>query len=182
MKAKLPGCMAALLALSACDQVRQVSGLEKQSPDEFVVVTRAPLSLPPDYGLRPPRPGAARPQETEVTAEAQDLLALRAPRSREEAPASSGETELLEASGAADADPGIRLKLDRDASVLSAEDKGFVERILSRDDDSRSEAVVDAKREAERLRENAERGRAPTEGETPRIVRRSRGWLEGLFN
>ena len=177
MKAKVLGCMAALLALSACDRIRQVSGLEKQSPDEFVVVTRAPLSLPPDYGLRPPRPGAARPQETEVATEAQDLLAPR-----EEAPASSGETELLEASRAADADPDIRRKLDRDASILSADDKGLVERILSRDDDSRSEAVVDAKREAERLRENAERGKAPTEGATPRIERRSRGWLEGLFN
>ena len=178
MKAKTLVCIAAFLALSACDQVRQVSGLEKQSPDEFVVVTRAPLSLPPDYGLRPPRPGAERPQETQVTTAARDLLV---PRSQDEAPGSPGEAKLLEASGAADADPDIRLKLDRDASILSAEDKGFVERILSRDD-PRSGSVVDAKREAERLQENAELGKAPTEGATPRIERRSRGWLEGLFN
>lgn len=177
MKAKVLGCMAALLALSACDQMRQVSGLEKQSPDEFAVVTRAPLSLPPDYGLRPPRPGAARPQETEVATEAQDLLA---PGSQDEAPASSGEAGLLEASRAADAEPDIRRKLDRDASVLAVEDRGFVDRILSRD--AGSEDVVDAKREAERLRENAERGKPPTEGATPRIERRSRGWIERIFN
>ena len=179
MKAKVLGCVAALLALSACDQVRQVSGLEKQSPDEFAVVTRAPLSLPPDYGLRPPRPGAARPQEPEVATEAQDLLA---PGSQDEASASSGEAELLEASRAADAEPGIRRKLDRDASVLKAQDRGFVDRILSRGDDAGSEDVVDAKREAERLRGNAERGKPPTEGETPRIERRSRGWIERIFN
>ena len=177
MKAKVLGCAAALLALSACDEIRQVSGLEKQSPDEFAVVTRAPLSLPPDYGLRPPRPGAARPQETEVATEAQDLLAPDPP---DKAPASSGEAGLLEASRAADAEPGIRRKLDRDASVLAAEDKGFVDRILSRGDGP--EDVVDAKREAERLRENAERGKPPTEGETPRIERRSRGWIERIFN
>src|SRR3546814_5174685 len=33
-----------------------------RSPDEFRVVSRAPLTLPPDYNLRPPEPGAPRPQ------------------------------------------------------------------------------------------------------------------------
>jgi hypothetical protein len=33
-------------------------GSRRSGPDEFGVVTRAPLSQPPDYALRPPRTGA----------------------------------------------------------------------------------------------------------------------------
>src|SRR3546814_3783949 len=50
------------LAVSACGGFRENLGLTKQSPDEFRVVSRAPLTLPPDYNLRPPEPGAPRPQ------------------------------------------------------------------------------------------------------------------------
>jgi hypothetical protein len=33
----------------------------KRAPDEFAVVKRAPLIVPPDFDLRPPDPGAPRP-------------------------------------------------------------------------------------------------------------------------
>ncbi len=45
---------AVIMALSACSGVKKQLGLTKQSPDEFKVVARAPLSLPPDFSLRPP--------------------------------------------------------------------------------------------------------------------------------
>ena len=48
-----------LLALAACDSLREEAGLTKQSPDEFAVTTKAPLVVPPDFNLRPPSPGAA---------------------------------------------------------------------------------------------------------------------------
>jgi hypothetical protein len=51
------------VALSGCEGVKKELGLGKNPPDEFQVVSRAPLSLPPDYNLRPPEPGAPRPQE-----------------------------------------------------------------------------------------------------------------------
>ena len=37
-----------VLALSACEGVKKQLGFTKQSPDEFKVVSRAPLTLPPD--------------------------------------------------------------------------------------------------------------------------------------
>lgn len=55
------------VGLSACSGVQKQLGLERVSPDEFAVVSRAPLSLPPDVNLRPPQPGAARPQEGTMT-------------------------------------------------------------------------------------------------------------------
>ena len=51
------------LVLSACQDAKRALGYEKMPPDEFQVVQRAPLSMPPDFSLRPPQPGATRPQE-----------------------------------------------------------------------------------------------------------------------
>ena len=41
--------------LSGCDKAKQALGQGKEAPDEFAVFQRAPLSLPPDYGLKPPQ-------------------------------------------------------------------------------------------------------------------------------
>ena len=50
--------LALTLSLSACDSLRREAGLTKQPPDEFAVVTKAPLIIPPDFNLHPPAPGA----------------------------------------------------------------------------------------------------------------------------
>jgi hypothetical protein len=70
-----------LTALIACamlagcgDDARKTLGLGKNPPDEFQVVGRAPLSIPPDYSLRPPTPGAARPQEPSMTDTARNAV------------------------------------------------------------------------------------------------------------
>ena len=44
--------------LAACsgDELTRTFGLTRDAPDEFQVTTRAPLSMPPDFTLRPPRP------------------------------------------------------------------------------------------------------------------------------
>lgn len=39
--------------LGACGSVKKTLGIEKEAPDEFMVMSRAPLSLPPEYDLRP---------------------------------------------------------------------------------------------------------------------------------
>jgi hypothetical protein len=54
---------AGLLQLGGCAKgtVQDALGMSKRSPDEFAVVRRAPLIIPPDYDLRPPDPGAPRP-------------------------------------------------------------------------------------------------------------------------
>ncbi len=39
--------------LSACSNVKQSLGIENSAPNEFMVTTRAPLTLPPDFDLRP---------------------------------------------------------------------------------------------------------------------------------
>src|SRR5260370_22235205 len=56
-------CLACALLISGCSDLKKAIGLERTSPDEFAVESRAPLTMPPDFNLRPPQPGATRPQE-----------------------------------------------------------------------------------------------------------------------
>jgi hypothetical protein len=49
-------------------------GIDRSMPDEFAVESRAPLTLPPDYDLRPPQPGAPRPQETPAAEKARKAI------------------------------------------------------------------------------------------------------------
>ena len=48
----LSAALLASLALGGCGGVRQSLGLVRTSPDEFAVVAKPPLVLPPDFGLR----------------------------------------------------------------------------------------------------------------------------------
>ena len=56
--------------LPACgDDASDAFGYGKSAPDEFTVISRPPLILPPDYNLRPPGSGSARaaiPKPNEV--------------------------------------------------------------------------------------------------------------------
>ena len=66
-KFALAAAIVGALIVTGCDGAREAIGIGKQSPDEFAIVTRAPLSMPPDYGLRPPQPGVDRPQAVSYT-------------------------------------------------------------------------------------------------------------------
>jgi DUF3035 family protein len=67
-------CSTGLLLLPGCTDLRKAIGLEKTSPDEFAVESRAPLTMPPDFELRPPQPGAARPQEKSSDQQARQII------------------------------------------------------------------------------------------------------------
>ena len=45
--------MVLLIGLTGCSDFRRAVGTEKSSPDEFSVVVRPPLSLPPGFTDRP---------------------------------------------------------------------------------------------------------------------------------
>ena len=62
------------LLLISCGNVKKRLGLERSQPDEFAVVERAPLTMPPNFNLTPPQPGAQRPQEANPANTAQGLV------------------------------------------------------------------------------------------------------------
>ena len=171
--------VASVLLLAGCDSAREAMGLGKQSINEFEVVPQAPLSLPPDFRLRPPQLGAKRPQQVAPSDAARGLLAGSQPAGGQDATPSAGspaEQALLKSAGATAADPGIRATIDRESAVLSQVDEDFVDRLIFWKTRSEPGTIVDPAKEAERLRKNKAAGKPVTEGETPVIKRDPRGW------
>ena len=178
------GALALAAALSACEGgIGDALGLGKKAPDEFAVVRSAPLTLPPDFTLRPPRPGEARPNEESVRDQARNALLSEAGAGDDPATgsASQGEAAFIEQAGAGDVDPNIRHVVDREFSGYASEDESFVDSLIFWQDDDPPGEVVDAAAEAERLRENIEAGKPITGDETPTIRRRDKALLEGVF-
>src|SRR6516162_7947159 len=70
----LGSAFVAVLALAGCSDFKQVIGLEPTMPDQFAVESNPPLVIPPDFDLRPPTPGAPRPQEVSMTKQAEQVI------------------------------------------------------------------------------------------------------------
>jgi hypothetical protein len=175
---------ASIVGLTGCEQSRDALGLNKKQPDEFAVVTRAPLVIPPEATLRPPRPGAQRPQEYQPSEQAQVALFdnVETPASDQSGGPSQAELALLLQAGTERADPNIRALLRQESSAYVRRDPRFVDRLMFWRDAPPDGEVVDAGKEAERLRENAATGQPVTEGETPIIIeRKSKALLEDVF-
>ena len=171
-------------ALGGCAETRKALGWEKSAPDEFRIVSRAPLTLPPDYGLRPPAPGAARPNETSPQ-EAARTAVFGAERQNASVggAGSAGEKLILGKMGADRVDPSIRETIDRETQSLADADRSFVDKLIfwREPETPGSKEQLDAAREAQRLRENSAAGKPVNTGEMPTIKKRQRGWLEGIF-
>ncbi|AMW34698.1 DUF3035 domain-containing protein [Haematospirillum jordaniae] len=176
-------CIVALAGggLSGCGgETRRALGLDKRSPDEFAVVSRAPLTVPPDFRLRPPEQGAPRPQELSTSDQARDAVFGGRVQARRVA-TTRGEGALLKLAGVDQSIPGIRSIVDRETSVFAREEKTFTDRLVFWRDPEPTGTMVDAAAEAKRLRQNQALGKAVTEGDTPKIERRQRALLEGLL-
>jgi hypothetical protein len=116
----------AAAGLAGCDSASKAFGLAKVTPDEFRVVTKAPLILPPDYSLRPPAPGEPRPQELQPESAArQALIGQRAGDVR-----SDGERIFVSKAGADHADPLVRYVVDDEFGNLAHKDKSFADYVM----------------------------------------------------
>lgn len=82
-----------ILLVSGCSQIQNITGKGKNPPDEFAVVERPSLVIPPDFALAPPAPGEPSPQDL---ASAPDTLRALFPGRENVVPQiSSGEGALL---------------------------------------------------------------------------------------
>lgn len=182
-RAALVGLIACL-SLSGCGEARRALGYDKAPPDEFTVVARAPLSQPPDFSLRPPTPGAPRPQEGLVRDQAKSVLlsgTSRATNTQMFRGRSQGEQVLLGKAGADKALPDIRRTVNEETTALIDADKSFGDKILFWQTKPLPGEPVDATKESERLRQNSALGKPSTDGQVPQIERHKKGWLEGVF-
>ncbi|MEJ0048537.1 MAG: DUF3035 domain-containing protein [Rhodospirillales bacterium] len=169
------------LSLAACSgNVERTFGLTREAPDEFTVTTRAPLSMPPDYSLTPPRPGASRPQELSAQQAAEAALAPGAALGASAGPESPGQQALVNQAGPS-APADIRDKINQEAQ-LDMPQRGLTEKLMFWKGTPEPGAPLDPARESQRLRENAALGQAPTVGQTPIIQdKKQSGGFLGLF-
>lgn len=116
--------MIALVGTSGCSWVGKTFGSNKRAPDEFEVVGKAPLQVPPDFTLRPPRPGEPRPQD--VAPSAQAFSALFPGRVSLPKEGSQAEKSLLIDAGVTEANVNVRS--DAGDSKTQVVDKGTLTR------------------------------------------------------
>lgn len=199
------GALALLLLSGGCDTLKEQAGLTKRAPDEFTVVTKAPLVLPPDFTLRPPKPGAKRPQEVQPGERALNVVLNSANGGKadgkqvrefvrkklattggtgeaSDGQLSKSERSLLGKAGALEADSSIRETVNRETTLLAEKDSSFTDRLIFWQKRPPFGSTVDAGKEDQRLRETAAKGEKPNTGTVPVIRHRQRGILEGLFN
>jgi hypothetical protein len=176
--------------LAGCSDITDTLGLGRNPPDEFAVVDRPPLALPPDFDLRPPQPGAPRPQDESTNKRASTMLfgpgaqvsstpdrGFLAGNGTSNASHSDAEKALLETAGAAKAETGIREKVDREASQKVVGTRHLVDELLWWRKTEAPATTVDAIAEAERLQESKEKGEPVNQGATPVIEKKKSGWL-----
>jgi hypothetical protein len=116
----------AAAGLAGCQSTRSALGMTKVTPDEFRVVTKAPLVVPPDFALRPPAPGKPRPQELQPESAARTALLGQ----REGEGRSDGEKLLVAKAGADKADPLIRYVVDDEFGDVAHKEKSFADRVM----------------------------------------------------
>ncbi|KPF67877.1 hypothetical protein IP88_12070 [alpha proteobacterium AAP81b] len=102
------------VALSGCGKTK-LGG--KRGPDELAITRNAPLVIPQDFTLVPPRPGAPRAAGQDAQAAAMEALfgpGVKPP------PRSATEQQILDRAGANTTDPAIRSQAgDKDTPTVN---------------------------------------------------------------
>lgn len=101
------------LNLAACTSIAKQFGVTREAPNEFNILTKAPLSLPPEYNLRPPQIGVSNAESNySETVARQALLG-----DIDYTEPTDGEIMLMNKAGVGRTDPEIRLIIDGTNSV-----------------------------------------------------------------
>ena len=104
-------------------------GYNKNPPDEFNVVRRAPLILPPEFNLRPPSSNQAYPAAKQGTDLAR-LVVLRAPQNEKQPDAV--EQRLLEKAARGDVfGHGVRDTLENERTGKTSKEAAVIEVLVT---------------------------------------------------
>ena len=194
MKKNLIKIFLICLTLAACGggDLKDKLGISHKGPDEFRVVSRPPLSVPPEFNLRPPRSSTneriasdvgATEQARNQVINANNPFASQALSYTAVSPVSSGslpsrsDSHFLSNAGADKSSSTIRETLrDESENGVEAKDSTYLIPLGKRED-----PLVDAKKEAERLKKAKDEHTSPSEGTTPVIEQKGGGLLGNIF-
>lgn len=197
MKPSVLFASCSLLVLASCGSgsVKETLGIGAKAPDEFRVVSRPPLSVPPQFNLRPPASGAASPTVVPADKQAKSIVTgaeleisddtetvdNTGVSSKKKTKSAVEESGFMKNIGVDRADPKVRAELvqQKIAEQEKQEDDGWWSKITSTKE--KKDTLVDAKKEAQRIKANKEESKPITEGETPEVKDKDRGVLGNIF-
>lgn len=200
-----------ILTLTSCSgtTVKDTLGIGRRAPDEFKVVSRPPLSVPPQFNLRPPSNTATSPTVVPADKQAQSIIVgrnqddnnfdlneavadtavtpvesdnLPSPGTKTAAKASrSAESTFMKNIGVDQADPTVRDTLvQQKIEVEEKRDEAAWWDFYSSKPEKK-DPLVNAKGEAERIQKNKADNKPVTEGKTPETKDKDRGLLGDLL-
>ena len=156
----IAGLAIAVIGLSGCSDFKQAIGSEKSVPDEFEVVVRPPLSLPPGFGARPTDDGAQEQiivTSSSISARDQTISLLGT---------STGDAEGYDDIFAFDTIPdNIRNLVDEETTGIRFERRLPFQIVFGGLPEVGP--ILNQMQEDVRLRTNRLQGKLPTEGATP---------------
>jgi len=112
-------------SVSGCASTSKALGLTREAPNEFNILTKAPLIVPPEYNLRPPQVGESSVENNYSQAAARKALI----GDIDDAEPTRGEMVLMAKAGAPRANQEIRIEIDGQNSV-ERKTNGFANQIL----------------------------------------------------
>jgi len=171
--------------------LKETLGLNRQGPDEYRVVPRPPLSVPPEFNLAPPgqqessyvsgKTAQARAHEEVLGVSTTPMPATIAatavtPVTSGDLPSGS-DSQFLANAGGSKADPQIRQKLlDERLNGASGQDPNYLFGGKKQGD-----SMVDATKEAQRIQQDKAQNKPVTAGDTPVVQPEDKGILGNIF-
>lgn len=198
-----------LFTLTACggaSGIRETLGIDNRAPDEFRVVSRPPLSVPPQFNLRPPSADAQSPIVIPADKQARSIItgapvqsendigydnsvdtavvpveSASIDKNNAKTKASGNNSSFLSKIGADKADPKVRGELvEQKLQAQEKKEEGSWWSNLTSTADKK-DTLVNAEQEAKRIKDNKTANKPVTEGQTPEVKDKDRGLLGNIF-
>ena len=165
--------IAIIFLLYGCGGVKEKIGLIKKAPDEFQVYKSKPLSVPPNFELRPPKEGA-------ILTEDNDNIIFSDEDKTDENFSLSDEILLIEV-GEKETEINIR-KIINDENSIAEVDKSIIDKILDFDavfelKDNKQSAVINPAEEKDRIEKLKKEGKV-IKGANNAIIIEKKGSLD----
>ncbi len=160
--------------LSACSNTDNLIKLSEIPPDEFSVVRKDPLEIPPNFNLRPPGK-SKKTNSLDPSEKAKDVLSdliSKKEKINSNENLTKGDTILLKNTGFSERNYSIREILNTENS-LALQNKGRIELLIEKlVGDSSNENILDPEKELRRSQEKIATGENFIKSQKPVIIRR----------
>ena len=172
MRKKFSSALFLLVSLTACESydVKSTLGLKKPSPDEFMVISNPPLSVPPEFNLQQP--------DTIVSAQPNQILQEKA--KEPSAKVAPEDDKFLKEFDKDHPKSQVKSSIDNDLiqNKKAKEERGVIRKTISKMN-ADSDPTINPVAERDRLKANAEQGKAVNDGD---VKMQSKSTLERIFN